>query len=42
MKNNDSIKEKYCQDNDIILTKISYKDFNNIDKILNKIICVSV
>ena len=31
----DNIKKQYCKDNNIILLEISYKDFNNIDDILN-------
>lgn len=34
----DSIKNKYCKDNNIILIRIPYWDFGNIEKILNKII----
>jgi very-short-patch-repair endonuclease len=31
----DAIKNKYCADNDIKLIRISYKDYSNIEKILN-------
>lgn len=33
----DNIKKQYCNDNRIIFLEISYKDFNNIDKILDSI-----
>lgn len=33
---NDNIKNKYCKDKNIPLIRISYKEFNEIDKILNK------
>ncbi len=32
----DEIKNKYCQDNKIKLIRISYRDYENIEKILNK------
>ena len=32
----DEIKNKYCQDNKIKLIRISYMDYDNIEKILNK------
>lgn len=31
LKINDTIKNKYCQDNNIKLLRISYKDFNKIE-----------
>lgn len=34
-KINDSIKEKYCRDNDIRLLTIPYWEFNNIEEIIN-------
>lgn len=34
-KRNDSIKNKYCKENNISLLRIPYFDFNNIDNILN-------
>ena len=36
-KQRDLIKNKYCQDNKIILYRISYKDFDKIEEILNNI-----
>jgi hypothetical protein len=36
----DNIKKEYCQNNNIKLIEISYKDFNNIIKILKEKICV--
>ena len=36
-KQRDLIKNKYCQDNNIILIRIPYWDFNNIETILNNI-----
>jgi hypothetical protein len=33
----DNIKNKYCKDNNIELIRIPYWDFNNIEKIINKI-----
>ena len=39
----DNIKKQYCKDNNIILLEISYKDFNNIDDILNNaLLCEEV
>lgn len=35
-KENDSIKTKYCMDNNIKLVRIPYTDFNNINEILDK------
>lgn len=35
----DSIKRNYCNNNGILLVEISYKDFDNIDKILNALVC---
>ena len=32
----DNTKTKYCEDNDIRLLRISYKDKNNIQEILNE------
>ena len=32
----DTIKTKYCKDNNIKLIRIPYWDFNNIEKILKK------
>lgn len=36
--NNDRIKRQYCSKNKILLIEISYKDFENIDLILNNIL----
>lgn len=33
-KNNDEIKNKFCEDNNIKLIRISYKDFNQLENIL--------
>lgn len=35
---NDNIKNNFCKENDIYLLRISYHDFNNIEKILEKYI----
>ena len=35
-KTNDKIKDKWCKDNNYKLIRISYKDFNKIDNILNE------
>ena len=35
-KKRDTIKNKYCIDNNIRLIRISHKDFNNIPSILEK------
>ena len=35
-KKNDEIKNKYCEENQIPLIRISYKDFDNIESILEK------
>jgi hypothetical protein len=35
-KKRDEIKKKYCEDNNIVLITISYKNFNKIDEILTK------
>ena len=37
-KNNDDIKNNYCQDNNIKLIRIPYWESDNIDKILDNII----
>jgi hypothetical protein len=37
-KQRDYIKDKYCKDNNIDLYRISYKDFNKIETILEEII----
>ena len=34
----DNIKTKYCEDNNIKLIRIKYTDYDNIEKILNKLI----
>jgi very-short-patch-repair endonuclease len=36
VKKRDRIKNKYCKENNINLLRINYKDYNNIEKILNK------
>ena len=36
LKRNDEIKDKYCKDNRIPFIRISYKDFENIENILEK------
>ena len=36
IRNNDKIKNKYCEDNNINLLRISYLDIDNIEDILNK------
>ena len=41
-KQNDNIKNKYCNDNNIKLIRIPYWDFNNIEEILNKELKVNV
>ncbi len=38
IKKNDKIKTKYCQENNIILKRISFREFKNIEKILISII----
>ena len=35
-KRRDNLKNKYCKKNNIRLLRISYKDFNNIERILNE------
>lgn len=35
----DAIKREYCQNNNITLLEISYKEFNDIDKILDSLLC---
>ena len=35
----DNIKRQYCKDNNITLLEISYKEFNNINKILDSFLC---
>lgn len=37
IQGNDEIKRSYCKNNNIDLVEISYEDFDNIEKILNKI-----
>lgn len=39
-KTNDEIKTKYCDDKNIKLVRISYKEINKIDSILNKNIVI--
>ena len=36
-KKRDAIKNKFCEDNGIILVRIPYWDLKNIDSILNKL-----
>lgn len=38
LKKNDEIKNKYCHDNNIILIRISSKEYKHIDEILSKLI----
>lgn len=38
LQKNDNIKNKYCQDNNIDLLRISYRSINKIDEILTKVV----